>query len=145
MPAVREDVHIHAPASEVFARLTDLDGYASWLPPRFEDVESDGEAVSFRLPLPMAPDTCRLVIHEREAPSYVELQGAEAHERAPLRALAWRLDAEGPREVHLVAEARYEVGGPVGGLLDLLWLRGLRRQALRDALWFLKQRAEATR
>ena len=141
MPAIQEDVHIHAPAGEVFARLADTQAYGDWLPRAFRDVRADGDGFVCVLALPGRGELVRL------APSLIEeprvLQFEASNGARGLDQLTFILSAEGAREVHLVADAAYTAsGGFIGILLDGVLHRHFRRQALRDALWRLKQLAE---
>jgi uncharacterized membrane protein len=141
-----EDIHIHAPAETVFARLSDIESYASWLPSHFRELRATDGTLSFALAFPLVRRRSRLVLTEATQHSYVELRPAPGTERdaKAFEGIAWGLDREGTRNVHLTAEATYALPrGPLGPLLDLLLLRNPRRQALRDALWRLKQHVEA--
>ncbi len=146
MTTLQEDIHIHAPAEAVFAQLSDIESYASWLPSHFRDLRAAEGVLSFALALPLGQRRSRLVLTEATEFSYVELKptpGTEGAAKAFER-IAWGLDREGTRDVHLTAEATYSLpAGPLGPLLDLTLLRGARRQALREALWRLKQHVEA--
>lgn len=146
MTRLQEDIHIHAPAEAVFARLSDIESYASWLPSHFRELQAAEGVLSFALALPLGRRRSRLVLSEATQHSYVELRpapGTEGDAKAFER-IAWGLDREGSRDVHLTAEATYALpAGPLGPLLDLMLLRSPRRQALREALWRLKQHVEA--
>ena len=142
---IREDVHIHAPPADVFARVADLEGYAAWLPPAFWGVTAEGGSLSFALgTLPRGrPSTLAVTAHE--PPAYLELAAPE-DDGGPLRALAWAVRAEGSREVHLTAQASYlPPGGVFGALRDAAVHAPVLRQALRDALWRLKLTIEGNR
>ena len=141
---LREDVHIHAPAAAVFAHVADLGGYAEWLPRTFSAVAAQDEHIEFLLTLPGCTQPARLAVAAREAPAYLELAADAGAEPSAVEALSWAVSPEGPREVHLAVELAYRpAGGLLGGLAEPSLHGPLRRQALRDALWRLKQRVEA--
>ncbi|MSQ37748.1 MAG: hypothetical protein EXR61_05485 [Chloroflexi bacterium] len=133
---LRDDIHIHAPVEEVRALLLPLaEERYRWLPEAFADRRIDEQALSFRLALPLRSESAVLVLggDDGRAIEFV------ASGPSVIRALTWVVNAEGPREVHLIAEAVYEpAGGPIGWLLEMALHRSVRRQALRDALWRLK-------
>lgn len=137
---IREDVHIHASGADVYARLVDLGRAGEWLAPTFRALTVTGEdAFSFSLALPLRTEQARLRRDrsETEALTFVGRDGGA------LRALTWAFHQEGPRDVHLTVEARYEpAGGVLGSLLEPLLHRPHRTQALRDTLWKLKQLSE---
>lgn len=137
---VRDDVHIHAPAETVRAQLTlGAPNAYDWLPEAFADRQIDDETFCFRLALPLRSERAALVLGGDDGRA-IELV---AEGPGAIRALSWVVNVEGPREVHLIAEAVYEpAGGPFGWLLELALHRPVRRQALRDALWRLKLSAE---
>ena len=145
MGRIREDVHIHASAGETFARLEAIERYGEWLPRSFRDVagESGAQArLDGVLALPLRSERVRLEVAERE-PSQLLLFRSADGERGAFRTLSWVLSVEGPSDVHLLVEATYTpAGGLAGALLDLLVQRAHRRQALRDAVWRLKQLLE---
>ena len=137
MGRIREDVHIHASASEVFARLEATASYGEWLPRCFRDVAANGEGFDCTLSLPLRSERVRLQAAQREEPWLLQFRAAEGG-RA-FETLSWVLSPEGPREVHLLVDATYTpAGGFAGAILDLLVQRAHRRQALRDAVWRLK-------
>ncbi len=133
-----EDIHIHAAADEVFARLKATGSYGEWLPRCFRDVDGDqGGAFAATLALPLRAEVIRLEPDRVEAPSMLHFRSADGGEA--FDSLTWNLSAEGPREVHLEVQAVYTpAGGFPGAVFDVLLLRSYRRQALRDALWRLK-------
>lgn len=134
---VREDVHIHASYAEVRALIVTPQ---QWHPASFDEVNGGDEAVSFRLLLPLRSEVARLRRSGNADPVTLEYSGGEA---GNVRALNWAINAEAPREVHLLAELIYEpAGGPLGWALEEVVHRPARRQALRDALWRLKLLAE---
>lgn len=140
---IREDVHIHASADAVFERLADLAGYRDWLPASFSDVAAEDGTLTFAIALPGRSQPARLAVTAEERPGYLELATAEAD--AAVRSLSWSVRPEG-REVYLLAEVAYQpASGLFGAMAESTLHGGLRRQALRDALWRLKQRIEAAR
>jgi hypothetical protein len=145
MASVREDIHVRASIDEVFARLAPLERCGEWLPAAFREADATGGTLSFRLALPLDSRIAELTIHADERPAYLELRALPAGEDdAPaLDGLTWALHVEGPRHVHVTVEAAYTPApGFLGGLLEPAIHRPLRRQALRDAVWRLKQVAE---
>jgi hypothetical protein len=144
LPRLREDIHIHAPQRDVYSHLRALDRYQRWLPRAFRDVRGDGATLDFTLALGLRSERGRLAVDVEEPHSYLELAGATLANggQTAIDALAWYVSAEGPREVHLIAEARYEPRGVVGAMLELPLLRAQRRQVLRDMLWRLKHLVE---
>ena len=138
--SLRDDIHIHADVEAVRAHLLPLaEERYRWLPDAFADRRIDERALSFRLALPLRNEPAVLVLDgdDGRAIEFV------ASGPSAIRAWTWVLNAEGPREVHLVAEAVYEpAGGPIGWLLEIALHRAVRRQALRDALWRLKLAVE---
>ncbi|MGE0229229.1 MAG: SRPBCC family protein [Dehalococcoidia bacterium] len=142
MRRIREDVHIHAPAYEVYDRVRAFESHGEWLPPAFEEVRGDAESIAFALLLPARRERAHLEVVAAEPPRALEL----ADRNGALWALGWGLNVEGPREVHLTAEIAYEpAGGAIGWLLEETMHRPMRRQALRDALWRLKLLIEGRR
>ncbi|MYB42360.1 MAG: SRPBCC family protein [Chloroflexi bacterium] len=145
MGRIREDVHIHASASETFERLEATARYAEWLPGSFRDVEGESGAharLEGVLTLPLRSERVSLEVAERE-PSRLLLFRSTDGARGAFETLSWVLTAEGAEDVHLLVEAIYTpAGGFAGWLLDLLVQRQHRRQALRDAVWRLKQLLE---
>ncbi len=139
MRLLREDVHIHATAADVYERLVGLDRDHHWLPPAFGNVEvSDGE-FAFALSLPLRTERARLAVSTDEPPTFVEFAAIEGNGSNGIVRLSWALNAEGPRDVHVTVEAGYQPsGGPLGWLVEEAMHRPVRRQALRDALWRLK-------
>jgi hypothetical protein len=144
MRYIREDVHIHAPATEIFERLADLEVRPAWLPPSFRDARIEGDALAFRLSLPFLDRESHLAIAERQAPAALSLREQHSNGVQPaVEALDWALHQENANNVHVTAEFAYEpAGGPLGALLEMAVHAPLRRQALRDALWRLKLLAE---
>jgi hypothetical protein len=141
---LREDVHIHAPAAEVYDRLVGLDKDHAWLPPAFSDFEAAGGEIAFALTLPMRTERARLAVAADEPPTFVEFSAVDGVGGVVL--LSWALNPEGPRDVHLTVEAGYEpLAGLAGWLLEETLHRPVRRQALRDALWRLKLLVEGRR
>jgi uncharacterized protein YndB with AHSA1/START domain len=145
VPAIQEHVHIHATAAEVFARLAATDAYSDWLPRSFRNVRADGDGFVCVLALPGRGELVRLAPSRVEEPHILQFEASDG--ARGLDRLTFILNDEGAREVHLVADAAYTApGGFPGALLDGVLHRHHRRQALRDALWRLKQLAEdATR
>ena len=145
MGRIREDVHIHASASATFERLEATARYAEWLPRAFRDVAApSGPAARLEgvLTLPLRSERVRLEAAERE-PDRLLLFRSSDGDRGAFDTLSWVLTAEGAGDVHLLVEAIYTpAGGFAGWLLDLLVQRQHRRQALRDAVWRLKQLLE---
>ena len=138
MSRLVEDLHIHAAADEVFARVEATGSYGEWLPRCFREVDgnSDGALVA-TLALPLRSESVRLEPAQVEAPALLHFRSVDGGEA--FDSLTWSLSAEGPREVHLELQAVYTpAGGFPGAVLDVLLLRSYRRQALRDALWRLK-------
>ena len=142
MGRITEDVHIHAAPSDVFARLEATSSYGEWLPRAFAEVNgAEGGALSCVLALPLRRERVHLEPAQIEPHSMLHYRAGDGG-RA-FDSLTWQLSAEGPREVHLELQAVYSpAGGFPGAILDALWLRAFRRQALRDALWRLKQLME---
>lgn len=131
-----EDIHIHAAAEEVFARIEATGSYGEWLPRCFREVDGADGAFVATLALPLRAEAVRLEPAEVNAAMlhFRAVEGGEAFD-----SLTWHVNAEGPREVHLELQAVYTPsGGFPGAVLDALLLRSYRRQALRDALWRLK-------
>ena len=149
MGRIREDVHIHASASATFERLEATARYGEWLPRSFREVEGEPgprARLDGVLTLPLRSERVRLEAAEREPPRLLLFRAAPdgaGGEHGAFETLSWVLTAEGPDDVHLLVEAIYTpAGGFVGALLDLLVQRAHRRQALRDAVWRLKQLLE---
>ena len=136
---LREDVHIHAPATEVYARL--VDPAPDWWPQAVSQLDTDGGGLRFCVGLAGRTEQAALVRSTEEPPRFLEFVadgGASA-----VRALRWVVNDEGPREVHLITELEYEpAGGAMGWMLEETVHRPGRRQVLRDALWRLKLRIE---
>ena len=144
MSRLVEDIHIHAAAAEVFARVEATASYGEWLPRCFREVATaPGGGFACTLALPLRSEAVRLEPARVEAPALLHFRASEG---APgFESLTWQLSAEGPREVHLELQAVYTPAGGFGGaLLDVLLLRAHRRQALRDALWRLKHLIEGS-
>jgi hypothetical protein len=142
---IREDVHIHASAEEVYELLASLHSHGRWLPRTFRGVEANGDELSFELSLPLRREQARLSVTAGEAPTLLVLaSGRDAEQGAgngvgPFASLTWALHSEAAGEVHVTLEAEYRpAGGVVGALLEPLLYYPLRRQAFRDALWRLK-------
>ncbi len=146
MGRIREDVHIHASASAAFAQLEATARYGEWLPHSFRGVTAPPgprARLDGVLALPVRSERVRLEASEREPPRLLRFSAADGADGAAFETLSWVLSAEGPDDVHLVVEAIYTpAGGIAGALLDVLLQRAHRRQALRDALWRLKQLLE---
>ena len=144
MRRLREDVHIHASPADVYGHLFCLDGARAWLPPAFSDVDAGANALSFALALPMRTERARLAVASEEPPTYLEFTAADGP--GGIELLAWALNPEGARDVHVTVEAGYQpAGGALGWLLESAVHRPLRRQAFRDALWRLKLLVEGRR
>ena len=133
-----EDIHIHAAADEVFARIEATGSYGEWLPRCFRDVDGDsGGAFAATLALPLRAEAVRLEPAQVEPLALLHFRSTDGGEA--FDSLTWNLSAEGPHEVHLELQAVYTpAGGFPGAVFDVLLLRSYRRQALRDALWRLK-------
>ena len=138
MSRLVEDIHIHAAADEVFARVEATASYGEWLPRCFREVGGDSRGgFACTLALPLRSEAVRLEPAQIEAPALLRFRASDgAH---GFESLTWQLSAEGPHEVHVELQAVYmPAGGFLGAALDVLLLRAYRRQALRDALWRLK-------
>lgn len=144
MRYIREDVHIHAPAAEIFERLAALEAPPAWLPPSFREARIEGDTLAFRLSLPLLDRESHLAVAERQAPTALSLREQHSNGAHPaVEAFDWALHQENANNVHVTAEFAYEpAGGPLGSLLEMALHAPLRRQALRDALWRLKLLAE---
>ena len=148
MIAIREDVHIHAEAPAVYRRLAELESLGEWLPERFRDVRAEGERCAFTLALPLRAEGAWLRVTDAAEPYTLALAddasaGSNGATATAIQSLRWELQPEGRGEVHVTLAAGYRApGGIAGPLLDLLLFRPQRRQALRDALWQLKQLVE---
>ena len=144
MRHIREDVHIHAPAAAIFERLAALETPPAWLPPSFRDARVEGDALAFRLALPLLDREAHLGVTERQAPAVLSLRAQGTNGARPaIEAFDWALHQENSNNVHVTAEFAYEpADGPLGSLLEMAVHAPLRRQALRDALWRLKLLAE---
>jgi hypothetical protein len=142
MRRLREDVHIHAPPSEVYGRLADCPTHREWLPPAFADLEAREGELAFALSLPLRTERARLSLATEEPPyllEYTARNGTGGPTPRSIESLTWVVSPEGAREVHLTVEAGYHpAGGPLGWLLEMTMHAPVRRQALRDALWRLK-------
>ena len=137
MGRIREDIHIHASASDAFARLEATASYSEWLPRCFRDVAANGSGIDCLLSLPLRSERVRLEPAQVEEPRLLQFRAAE--DGRGFETLSWVLSPEGPRDVHLLVDATYTpAGGFAGAILDLLVQRAHRRQALRDAVWRLK-------
>jgi len=138
---LREDIHVHAAAATVYARLADFDALDQWLPPAFQQITRDGDGrhdgFRCRLALPGRQETIHLLVAEQDPPDYLGLAAADASR--PLAGLAWIVSSETPGESHVTVEAYYRPpGGFFGWIADSLLVGQHRRQAFRDALWRLK-------
>lgn len=144
MRHIREDVHIHAPAGEIFEHIGALDATPAWLPPSFRDARIEGDTLAFRLALPLLDREARLGVAEHQPPAALSLRHQHSNGVHPaVEAFDWALHQENANNVHVTAEFAYErAGGPLGSLLEVALHAPLRRQALRDALWRLKLLAE---
>ena len=138
MSRLVEDIHIHASAAEVFARVEETTSYGEWLPRCFREVGGDAcGGLACTLALPLRSEAVRLEPAQIEAPALLHFRASDGARGFEL--LTWQLSAEGPCEVHVELQAVYTpAGGFLGAALDVLLLRAHRRQALRDALWRLK-------
>lgn len=141
---IREDIHIHAPATEIFERIAALATPPAWLPPSFRDARIEDDALAFRLSLPLLDRAAHLGVAERDVPVALSLREQHSNGTKPaVEAFDWALHQESANNVHVTAEFAYEpAGGLLGPLLELAFHAPLRRQALRDALWRLKLLAE---
>ena len=144
MRRIREDVHIHAPAAAIFERLVALETPPAWLPPSFREARVEGDALAFRLALPLLDREAQLGVAEREPPTALSLRAQVTNGAHPaIEAFDWALHQENANNVHVTAEFAYEpAAGALGPLLEIAVHAPLRRQALRDALWRLKLLAE---
>ncbi len=144
MALVREDVHIRASAPAVFERVADLEASLEWLPPAFREPAAADDRLDFQLPLPLDKREAHLVVVEQEPPSYLRLSAVSENGSAvAVESLTWALHVEGARNVHVTVEMSYHpASNLLGGLLEAAVHAPLRRQALRDALWRLKQVCE---
>jgi hypothetical protein len=144
MRHIREDVHIHAPAAEIFERLAALESPPAWLPPSFREARVEGDALAFRLALPLLDREAELGVAEREPPTVLSLRAQGSNGTHPaIEAFDWALHQENANNVHVTAEFAYQpAAGLLGPLLEMAVHAPLRRQALRDALWRLKLLAE---
>jgi hypothetical protein len=141
---LREDVHIHAPAGEVYDRLVSLGADRQWLPPAFADIEASERELSFALALPGRTERAHLAVGANEPPTFVEFESVNGD--SGIGRLTWALNPEGAREVHVTVETAYEpAGGPLGWLVEEAVHRPVRRQAFRDLLWRLKLLVEGRR
>ena len=152
--SLREHVHIHAPADEVYRQLLALRDHERWLPRAFRGFAASDDALSFDLALPLRSERARLSVSVDDAPNLLVLErargpgrgaqdggadGAAGADGGSLAALSWALHSEAAGEVHVTVEALYRpAGGPLGALAESLLYRSQRRQAFRDALWRLK-------
>ena len=143
--SIREDVHIHASAEEVYGLLASLRSHDQWLPRTFCRVEANGDEISWELSLPLRREQARLSVTAGDAPTLLVLASGRDAEQGdgngsgPFASLTWVLHSEAAGEVHVTLDARYRpAGGPVGALLEPLLYYPLRQQAFRDALWRLK-------
>lgn len=140
--AVREDVHIHAALPEVHRHVSDPNALASVLSHYFRDVEADDDSLAFTLALPMRREDARLRREgsEHRAVTYVRDGGGA------VRSVTLAIHMESSRESHLTVEVVYEPQrGPAGVVLETLFHRPHRSQALRDSLWTLKHQIEGGR
>lgn len=144
MAAVREDVHIRASARAVFDRLANLERSPEWLPPSFRDANAEDGRLDFEFPLPLDRREAHLAIAEQEPPSFLRLAAVTENGAAgAVQSLSWALHVESPQNVHVTVEMAYQPSTSLlGGLLEAVIYAPLRRQALRDALWRLKQVCE---
>ena len=144
MAAVREDIHIRAEAAAVFERVADLEAALEWLPPSFRDPSAENDRLDFALPLPLDRREAHLTIADREPPSFLRLAATgENGSVGAVESLAWALHVESPQNVHVTVEMAYAPSTSLlGGLLEAAIHAPMRRQALRDALWRLKQVCE---
>ena len=145
MRSIREDVHIHADARAVYRRLAALESLGTALPRLFR---SAGDGSRRVIPQPTIDASgVPLVIARAEEPLSLTLApggGGDSEGPPRLEELRWELQREGSGEAHLTVAAEYRRPvGVAGPLLDLLLHRPRRRQALRDALWHLKELVEA--
>lgn len=138
--SVREDVHIHAGATEVRTLLADPTSYTAWLPEAICDFTADSEGLAFAVTLPGRTETVSLRrVNDPDPRSVVYRldQGGVAE------VLTWSLFPEGQRECHLTIDLSYRPArGFIGGALETMLHRGQRTQVLRDLLWRLKASIE---
>lgn len=138
MRSFREDVHIHAASSQVFARLADFERLSEWLPAAFRGIEHDPWRLRFDLDVPGRSEAADLCVEQSQTPELLQLASTDGR-ASSIAELTWLISAESGRESHLSVETHYHpAGGPFGPLLDLTLHRPHRRQAFRDALWRLK-------
>lgn len=155
--SIREHVHIHAPADDVYRQLSALHGHERWLPRAFRRFAASDDELSFDLALPLRSERARLSVSVDDAPNLLVLErapgpregaqdGAVAADGGSLAALSWALHSEAAGEVHVTVEAVYRpAAGPLGALAESVLYRSRRRQAYRDALWRLKLLVERPR
>ena len=139
MGRIREDIHIHASASDTFARLEATASYGEWLPHCFREIEvsANGSGLDCLLSLPLRSERVRLRPDETDEPRLLLFRAAAGG--SAFETLSWVLSPEGQNDTHLLVEAIYTpAGGFAGVVLDVLLQRAHRRQALRDAVWRLK-------
>jgi hypothetical protein len=139
---VREDVHIHAALPEVHRHVSDPNALATVLSHHFRDVEADDDSLAFTLALPMRREDARLLREgsEQRAVTYTR-DGSGS-----VRSVTLAIHMESTRESHLTIEVIYEPQrGAAGVLLETLFHRPHRTQALRDSLWTLKHQIEGSR
>ena len=144
MAAVREDIHIRAAAAAVYERVAHLEATLQWLPPTFREPSVEDDRLDFALSLPLDRREAHLAVAEREEPRYVRLSAVNGNGAAgAVESLTWALHAESPQNVHVTVEMAYAPSNNLlGGLFEAALHAPMRRQALRDALWRLKQVCE---
>lgn len=135
LAVIREDIHVHTSSPQAQRRLADPSTFDEWLSPQFRDFAADSEGCAFTLALPMRNEPARL---RRDPLSNGTIRYVRDGSSA-VDSIEWALHVEGAREVHVTVDVAYRpAGGLLGAIREVLWHRGHRAQAFRDALWNLK-------
>ncbi|MDA0270586.1 MAG: SRPBCC family protein [Chloroflexi bacterium] len=132
---LRDDIHLHAAAAEVRARLADPTTYDEWLSTQIRDFVADTEGMQFTLGLPGRAEPVRL---RREPHGDPYLVTYVRDGDSSVESLTWALHVEGATECHVTVELAYRAAGGLAGVLEPLVHRPHRLQALRDSLWRFK-------
>lgn len=74
--SIREHVHLHAPADDVYRQLSALHGHERWLPRAFRRFAASDDQLSFELALPLRRERTRLSVTIDEAPQLLVLERA---------------------------------------------------------------------